>query len=65
VELGNQDGVDVDLTGAPIGDADLPAILTALQAFPAVRAFSVMSTNVTSAGAAQIRQALPKAQVLP
>ncbi len=65
VEVGADVGVDVDLSGAPIGDGDLPAIITALQSFPTVRTLSVKSTKVTQAGVAQLRHALPSTEVLP
>lgn len=65
VEVGADVSVDVDLSGAPISDGDLPAILTALQTFPTVRALSVKSTKVTQAGVAQLRQGLPRTEVLP
>ncbi|MFO0899460.1 MAG: hypothetical protein U0836_18695 [Pirellulales bacterium] len=65
VELGSQVGVDVDLAGAPIGDGDLPAIVTAVQSLPTVRTLSIKSTKVTAAGVAQLRQAFPGTEVLP
>lgn len=57
--------VDVELSRTQITDADLPAIIGAIQAFSQVRAIGVRGAGFSPAGLAQLRSAFPQAQIAP